>query len=62
MRVNVATQRKPDWRLPQGGITGNPAVKSIDWSDSSDRKWLTNHMHWAMNNGQTVTLIPMESN
>lgn len=36
-------------------------VKVIDWTDSSDRKWLTNHQHWAMNNGQAVMISP-ESN
>lgn len=32
--------------------------KTINWQDSSDRKWLMNHMHWAMHNNRTVTLIP----
>lgn len=65
MRVNVATSPKPDFRFPPGHTNrgGNPAVKSISWSDSSDRKWLMNHLHWAMNNGQVVRLVPMpESN
>lgn len=35
--------------------------KSIAWDNSSDRKWLMNHLHWAMNNQQIVTLYP-ESN
>jgi hypothetical protein len=30
--------------------------KKIDWNDSSDRKWLMNHLHWAMNNSRSVTL------
>lgn len=36
--------------------------KSINWGDSSDRKWLNNHLHWAMNNKCSVTLTPGESN
>jgi hypothetical protein len=32
--------------------------KTIDWDDSSDRKWLMSHLHWAMRNGRRVTLQP----
>lgn len=32
--------------------------KNINWNDSSDRKWLMNHLHWAMNNGHRVSLEP----
>ena len=35
-----------------------PVTKTIDWNNASDRKWLTNHLHWAVNNGQEVTIIP----
>lgn len=31
-------------------------IKLIDWNDSSDRKWLMNHLHWAMHNEAKVTL------
>lgn len=41
---------------------GLTAQKLIDWNNSSDRKWLVNHLHWAMNNERNVTLTPMESN
>jgi hypothetical protein len=45
-------------------ITTSPTttggVKLIDWNDSSDRKWLMNHLHWAMNNGRQVQLAPTE--
>lgn len=34
------------------------ASKVIDWNDSSDRKWLQNHTHWAMMNGASVKLTP----
>lgn len=36
--------------------------KAIDWNNSSDRKWLMNHLMWAMNNGRRVTIEPTESN
>lgn len=58
MRVTVATEPKADFRKPRGGRTGNPDCKTINWSDSSDRKWLNNHLHWAMNNSQEVRLVP----
>lgn len=32
--------------------------KHIDHANSSDRKWLTNHIHWAMRNHRVVTLSP----
>ena len=34
--------------------------KQINWRDSSDRKWLTNHLHWAMHNNQEVSLAPVD--
>jgi hypothetical protein len=45
---------------------GEPAIvapppKSISWNDSSDRRWLMNHLHHCMMNEKQVTLIP-ESN
>lgn len=39
----------------------NKSAKVINWNDSSDRKWLANHMHWAMHNGASVT-VKAESN
>jgi hypothetical protein len=60
MRVVIATQPRLDCRKPNGGRTGNPEVKAIDWNDSSDRKWLMSHLHWAMHNGQEVRLIGPE--
>jgi hypothetical protein len=32
--------------------------KVINWKDSSDRKWLTNHMHWALHNSHHVSVSP----
>lgn len=59
-KVTVATESRLDHSKPKGGRTGNPECKSIDWNDSSDRKWLTSHLHWAMNNGMEVRLIAPE--
>lgn len=33
-------------------------AKTIDWNNSSDRKWLMNHLHWSVKNGRIVTLYP----
>lgn len=30
--------------------------KKINWDDSSDRKWLMNHLHWAMHNSREVLI------
>lgn len=35
-----------------------PKEKRVDWFNRSDRKWLNDHMMWAMCNGQVVALIP----
>jgi hypothetical protein len=32
--------------------------KIINWHDSSDRKWLNNHLHHCMLNQKLVTLSP----
>ena len=34
----------------------NDSTKTINWNNSSDRKWLMNHLHWAMNHFADVTL------
>ena len=49
LRVSVETFRKAD---------EFDSLKSIDWNNSSDRKWLTSHLHWAMNNSRQVTITP----
>lgn len=33
-------------------------IKLIEWTDSSDKKWLMNHLHWAMNNNHAVAIRP----
>lgn len=50
MKVHITTYPTAH---PQRGVS-----KTINWRDSSDRKWLTNHMHWAMHNQHEVTLVP----
>lgn len=35
-------------------------AKIINWHDSSDRKWLANHMHWAMMNFRPVQFVPID--
>lgn len=47
--------------------SGIKAIKSpekvIDYSNHADKKWLMNHMHWAINNSATLTIEPLaESN
>lgn len=32
--------------------------KVIRWGNSSDRKWFMSHLHWAVKNQITVTIIP----
>lgn len=54
MRVRILTYSVAN---PEAKTQG----KAIDWNDSSDRKWLQNHMHWAMHNEHGVALQP-ESN
>lgn len=38
---------------------GNPSRKVITWESSSDRKWLMNHLHWAMHNSTVVHITPL---
>jgi hypothetical protein len=58
MEVTISTQPVKDYRQRNLGRPNNPTVKRIDWSNSSDRKWLTNHLHWAMNNDHEVVIFP----
>jgi hypothetical protein len=60
MFVVITTQPRLNARLPNGGRE-NPSWKTISWDNSSDRIWLTNHMHWAIHNGQCVTITPSNS-
>jgi hypothetical protein len=46
----------------QSGMPRLEATKMIDHSNSSDRKWLTNHSFWAMRNARKVSITPVESN
>ena len=48
---------------PIVGVKPQPdSVKDIDWNDSSDRKWLMNHLHHCMMNGKGVNLYPTPVN
>lgn len=38
------------------GAVMSESFKVIDWNNSSDRKWLTNHQHWALSNNHKVGL------
>lgn len=40
-------------------VDGEMTHKTIDWNNSSDRKWLMNHFHWAMNNQHVVLVRPI---
>lgn len=51
MKVFVSTN-------PPGSGFVQMSTKAIDWTNSSDRRWLMNHLHWAMHNDNTVTLSP----
>ena len=62
MRVVVETNLRLDASQRKGPGFTPAECKSIDWNDSSDRKWLMNHLHWAMNNGRQVRLVGPESN
>lgn len=53
MDVYIRTVIKPHVGAIQSGETQH---KIIDWSDSSDRKWLMNHLHWAVTNKKPVTI------
>lgn len=51
MQVQVMT-------APKEVADAKTQAKHIEWSNSSDRKWLMNHLHWAMMNNQMVFLVP----
>lgn len=50
--VSIVTTEK-------GMLSANAERKCISWSDSSDRKWLANHLHHCMLNNKSVTLTPL---
>lgn len=58
MKVTISTNHRLDASKRLGNGYTPAEYKVIDWLDSSDRKWLANHMHWAMNNSMQVTLTP----
>jgi hypothetical protein len=50
LRVNVVTH---------GLGLEHSQHKQIDYRNSSDRRWLTSHMMWAMSNNRMIQLIPV---
>ena len=59
MLVRILTNHKLDASQRLGRGYTPPEIKSIDWNDSSDRKWLQSHLHWAMNNARCVEISPI---
>jgi hypothetical protein len=57
MNVQVCTGSESQ---TEGGVLHikRDSSKVINWANSSDRKWLTNHQHWAIMNGKSVTIRP----
>lgn len=64
MKVTVVTNHRLDAskRLGRGYTHGD--YKNIDWTNNSDRKWLMNHLTWALHNGRVVEIAgpAVESN
>jgi hypothetical protein len=58
MQITVLTNDKLDAAKRLGRGYTQPERKAINWNDRSDRKWLDSHLHWAMNNGKAVELVP----
>lgn len=57
MRVTIETNDRLDASKRIGPGFTRPEYKTIDWNNSSDRKWMMNHLHWAMNNAKQVRLV-----
>lgn len=64
MQVTVLTNHRldADKRLGDGYTPADRKI--INWNDSSDRKWLMNHLMWAMHNARVVHMVgpAIESN
>lgn len=58
MKVAIFTNHNLDASKRLGKGYTQADYKCIDWTNRSDRKWLETHMHWAMNNNMTVSLVP----
>lgn len=35
--------------------------KIVDYANHSDKTWLTRHQHWAITNGLTVIVVPIDN-
>lgn len=42
----------------EGANAVSESRKQIDHADSSDRKWLANHIFWAMRNNRRIEITP----
>lgn len=64
MKINIVTDEMTSISLQDGleSIQVAPeSQKRIDFNNSSDRKWMMNHITWSLNNNRAIVLIP-ESN
>lgn len=59
MKVRIATYSLVTSEEECGIAEKGATQKTIDWNNASDRKWLTNHQHWAMNNNHAVLVRPI---
>lgn len=57
MKVSIITRQASPMGLE--ALYEDRGTKVIDWLDSSDRKWLKNHLHWAMLHNRQVILTPV---
>lgn len=55
VRIEVKTWLRDEF----GNYINYESSKIIDHNNSSDRKWMMNHIHWAMRNSRTVALRPI---
>lgn len=63
MEVKVTTKRLISANPSDSVSADEPATaKLINWNNSSDRRWLVNHQHWALNNSHCVLIRPANLN
>jgi hypothetical protein len=59
MKVRILTKLLTKSTEESSIAEGEMSQKTIEWNDSSDRKWLMNHFHWAMMNNHAVLIRPI---
>lgn len=42
----------------EGANAVTESIKRINHDNSSDRKWLTSHIFWAMRNNRRIEIVP----